>query len=380
MKTLFSIILIAFLIILHGNALAINAKTNVGPALAGWRLRDNTHNIFLFFKGHNNKYIWEAVYNSSTRQWTSRGRIRDRIRNSWALTSAEPVAASTNKIYFRGHNNSRIWCYSRTRSNAAWESKGHMSCWYRALSEPKITYTHFSPSVMSWDWDTIQSPSIIGAPPNLNVVFTKCDNRIYFQSSRDSGHVHPGVSEWRCAFPLPDEYKTNMAPTCYDIGGSFGVFYQAIGSDENGSHIRFCKRENNVIEYNNDTWSGCSLPRAYTNKKIAVTYYASFSGLLVAYTGHNNPKIWLRLYKQEYGDILEPRSWRRLGYIAGIETSESPALIGVGNGPSLDDGRTFYLAFKPVHGPEISVGILEINENNRRDTAGHTYRSIRYDR
>lgn len=322
------ILVFVLLWIAAGPGFAIHLKTNKGPALY-----ESEHNLHVFFKGHNNNYIWHATYSKGRRSWQTPERVTDGS-GSWALTRDEPgvgsVANRALKLAYRGHNNERIWYTTKWRGE--WRTPRSIPR-ARSSHAPAVT-SHADPSC-SHCWTPTK---VLHKGQTSEYIYTRDYNYPYC----DHGQ-------------LPRTVKTSIGPCA--IGGYWGpiVIYRGVG------------RDNQIYVYYRANIS--SLPRAFTNNTPAAALHQTGvrRSILVAYVGHNNNHIWLRSGYQNWNDSLS--EWRRLGYIPGVATQERPALSQY-----MD---TLYLAFKPIGSTEIAVGTLEVDYRNRPDTAGHRWTSIR---
>lgn len=329
-----------------GPTFAMNAKTNIGPALA---VLDGK--LYLFFKGHNNDHIWHAVLRS--RAWKGLGRVNDQnpphmeqrpdSTVSWAFSSHEPAAFGShvprlarkwNYLVFKGHNNNLVW-YTIQK----WHTTYGGTVYYKWQDPRPFPDAHIlsSPSAVEHTW---------GNASYLTVAFRGTDNRIYFIKGEGGRPV-----------ALPKEARTSEGPVIVSYNNHIYIFYKGL-EDDTRIHVAHAHR--NTPSFMD--WRISTLPRAFTREKPAVVNYQG--NLVVAYTGHNNHYIWLR--RSSDGE-----HWDRLGYIRNVATEQSPALVA--------SGDSLYLSFRPLGDNEICVGTLQIEGSSKHDSPGHTWSSIRYD-
>ena len=340
---------------LVSNVFAVNIYTNKGPGLA----ISTSGNIHLFFTGHNNDYIWEAVYNPASHEWTSKGRILNSAGQA-ARTTERPVPLTINKVFFHGNvANDYIWFVDRTSSSREWGQPHYLRYFPRTGDPATETFLmRSSPAVMRYSW--------AGSLNTETVFYTDLSTRrITYATRRDIG-----TATWSRPGLLPAQCVTNLGPAIANHGGGPLVFYVKQHTHE----IYLAAKRGDLSSRDEDDWTVLGIPRAFTTAEPSAKNIGD-AGILLVYKGHNNNKIWLRLYRPAFGSILESSSWKRLGYVRGVETDRAPAI-------AYRDG-TLVLAFKnpdvdvshPVH--TVNIGYLTIDESNLHDTAGHTFESFR---
>ena len=337
------------------NVFAVNIYTKKGPAI---RI-GSSGNIYLFFTGHNNDYIWEARYNPTTRIWTAPGRVLNSAGNA-ARTTERPALLNANSVFFHGNvANDYIWHVERTSTTHEWQRPNYLKYFLRTGEPATGTFTmRSSPAVLTFSWaGSLNTPTIF---------FTDLvSRRIEYTTRRETGS-----SIWSRPGLLPAQSVSNVGPAVANYGGTPLVFY----AKRNTHEIFLAAKNHDLSNRDTNDWTLVGIPRAFSTADISATNIND-RGILLVYKGHNNSKIWLRLYRPAFGNILQSSSWRRLGYVRGVETDQAPAI-------AYRDG-TLVLAFKnpdvsashPVH--SVDIGYLTVDESNRHDTPGHTFTSFR---
>jgi hypothetical protein len=336
------------------NLWAVNIYTKKGPAMV-FTSSDVLH---LFFTGHNNDYIWEASYNFTDGLWTGHDRILNE-HGECARTTERPAPLTVNKMFFHGNiANDYIWYVYRGSSSSEWKRPDALE--YHPTADP-VSRENFlmksSPAVefISWNETPLSTPTIF-----YTDLLT---GRMSFSVETDAV-----INWWAKPRLLPAECVSNVGPAVAFQSGRPVVFYAKKTTDEIFAAMK------GTSSINRDDWSIVGIPRAFTRVEPSAIN-VNDGGILLAYKGHNNNKIWLNLYRPGFGDILESSNWKRLGYVAGIETDQAPALLN-------HDGR-IYLAFKEpdidAWHPrfDVDIGYLTIDEDNAVDTPGHTFSSFR---
>ena len=341
----------------------MRATTKFGPCLAG---------DTLFFTGNRNPRIYEAIYTGEGDDpWDARGRVTDG-RNS-SKTACEPSAikllaragSGEESRYYIAHvgmsfDNDRIvdnkiWYRSRALDSEDWGTQ-------RAIPDAYSTHAPSIALVSTW-FRRAQRQRIM-------VAFRTIDDRITLATYTGDFWDH---TPW-CTTKLPDEARTSIGPTLVNQSPGGGaepeVLYRAQGRSGNGIYYARASRGADLPQLQWD-WDIERIPSAYTNQTIAAARISS-GRLIIAFTGHNNNYIWIRLRDDD--------GWRSLGYVEGVATEERPALGFVRRREGRTDVETLYLAFKPLSGNEICVGILEIDDDVGAGRPGHSYVSIRTDR
>ncbi|MDH3604133.1 MAG: hypothetical protein OEU26_31380 [Candidatus Tectomicrobia bacterium] len=337
------------------NVFAVNIYTKKGPGIA----ISSSGNMHLYFTGHNNDYIWEAKYSPETRSWTSQGRVLNSAGNA-ARTTERPAPLHINEVFFHGNvANDYIWHVDRGSSSSEWGRPHYLQYFLRTGDPARDTFLmRSSPAVMTYSW--------AGSPRTPTVFFTDLvSRRITYTTRRESGS-----SIWSRPGLLPAQCVSNVGPAIANYGGAPLVFY----AKRNTHEIFLAAKNHDLANRDEDDWTVLGIPRAFTTAEPSATNIND-GGVLLVYKGHNNNKIWLRLYRPAFGNMLQSSSWRRLGYVSGVETDQAPAI-------AYRDG-TLVLAFKnpdtdaahPVF--TVDIGFLTIDESNRHDTPGHTFTSFR---
>jgi hypothetical protein len=339
---------------------AVNIYTKKGPSI---HFKDS-NNLYLYFTGHNNDFIWVASYNFSGGTWSSHDRIINAHGNV-ARTTERPAPFSVNKVFFHGNiANNYIWSVNRPTSSSDWLKPVILK--YNPTTDQTVTepfQIKSSPVVMRMSWSI---PNLLSVP---SIFYTDLlSGRLSVSIERE-----PGSSVWFRPRQLPPECVSNVGPAVAVHGGAPVVFY----ANKNTSAIYAAVKESQDVT--RDDWVITGIPRAFTVVEPCAVNFGTMAslnnGILLVYKGHNNNKIWLRMYRFGSGNITDSRNWKRLGYVAGIETDQAPAI-------SYKNDR-FYLAFKipdvDAWHPkfDVDIGYLDIDENNRQDSAGHTFTSFR---
>ncbi len=323
--TLFSLLFVNF------SAYSANTFTALGPTFI--EESGVSGRVSIIFKGHNNHNIWQFNIREYSRYSTTSGptTINDGLGN-FAFTSAEPSVAYIQDwnelrapiLIFRGHNNRRIW-YTYKRGGQ-WQTP-------RSIDNLRTNYT---PAIVNY-FDISYDNQIIA--------YTKDDNSIVLRK----GSIYD--NNWSGEIRLPGNPKTTrMGPVLFVAHDRVYVFWRGEGDD---ARIHYAySREFPTID--NWGWQKKILPRAFTGNydsgsyqfsPVSIEFYGS-SYLLVAYKGHNNNGIFLRM-----GGL---GNWHKLGQVPGVYTLSKPAIINLPNGDT-------YLAFKSIHSHEICVGELDIS-------------------
>ena len=319
-------------------------RSDVGPCLA---THDGEPHL-LHRVPDPEENVWEAVWRDDALHIG--GAVHDEnVARSWAFTSKQPVAYGYDhtgillrnrylQLVFAGHNTS-IWT---TRKSCP---DGRNWWWETPASIPDAE-TNRAPGATAHDW-----PGPSG--PQLTVAYI----------DPGTGEIHLRVQQgsgWSSEHTLPDPARTSNGPEIISFGGSLLMFCRGFGTDD----WLYVARK--VAGGFSDTrWEIERLPRAFTRPSTtdrAASAVVYDGALVVAYVGHNNDYIWLRR-------STDGIRWDRLGYVRGPVTDHTPDLTVVGG--------TLYLAFTPTGDEEVCFGTLEIDVENERDTAGHTWRSLR---
>jgi hypothetical protein len=336
------------------NVFAVNIYTKKGPGLAISR----AGNIYLFFTGHNNDYIWVAKYNPEDREWTSQGRVLNSAGDA-ARTTERPAPLHINMVIFHGNvANDYIWYVDRLSGSSEWRRPNYLQYFLRTGEPERETFLmRSSPAVGTYSWAGGTAPTVF-----FNDLTSR---RIFYTTRREYGS-----RMWSPPGLLPAQCVSNLGPAIANHGGRPLVFYAKRHTHE----IFLAAKDHDLGNRDVDDWTVLGIPRAFTIAEPSATNLSD-GGILLVYKGHNNNKIWLRLYRPAFGSMLESSSWRRLGYVEGIETDRAPAIEY--------RGGTLVLAFKnpdvdatnPVF--TVDIGYLAIDESNPHDTPGHTFTSFR---
>lgn len=371
-KTMLYAVLAVGLLIGGGEAVAINAYTRVGPDLAYY------NGLNLFHPGHNNQFLWRAVYDGSS--WAHLGRIHDQESpRSWAMTFSSPEAIAARwsggihyepvtilTTVFDGHNNDYVWYTSYINPTGRvndWR-------WHTPRTIPNAV-SNCAPSATMVKWSRMIAPY-------LTVAYTKPDGKIAVQygyecsTARSAGEsCAPGslaATDWHDPIDLPASITTDSGPKIQGFQDRAYIFYRR-GRTE-GDAIYYTRNER---LYRTDTFSSpIRLPHANTRwsgaRQRPVDAVVHDNKLIVAFVGHNNDHIFL--VQTENGT-----DWESLGYVPHVRTRFTPSLIATAN--------TVYLAFKEYSDTERNqnehqetcVGTLDIRGRN-----AHVWRSIRSDK
>jgi hypothetical protein len=369
-RGIFAVLVLGLLV--GGNeAVAMNAFTRVGPDLAYY------NGLNLFHPGHNNQFLWRAVYDGTS--WTHLGRIHDdESPRSWPMTYSSPEAIAARwsggihyepitilTTVFDGHNNDYVWYTSYVNPTGrvgAWH-------WQTPRTIPNAS-SNFAPSATMVKWHRITAPY-------LTVAYTKPDGRIVVQygyecsTARSAGESCPpgsiDATDWHDPVELPEEIIAGTGPKIQGFQDRAYVFYRR--GSTGGDAIYYTRNER---LYRDDTFSPpIRLPHANTRwspRERPVDTVVHDNKLIVAFVGHNNDHIFL--VRTENGT-----DWESLGYIPHVRTRFTPSLRATAD--------TVYLAFKEYSDlerdqdehQETCVGELDIRGKNR-----HVWTSIRSDK
>jgi len=357
---------VMLLIISTSTSFGMTARSYIGPSLAYYNSSVPGRNSwsFLFFKGHNNDYIWEG---NGTWTWEGLGRVNDGKESpSWAFTHDEPVAfayelpaitgggsprAAFRSVYlvFTGHNNNYIW-YTRKEIVEAYDEQ-RVENWTTPIYIPG-TNTTYSPGAMMHNWT-----SSTWYDETFTVAWTDSNGRIQLKRAYESiwPFMHRIPFEWRSVTPLPDSCRSSNGPALISYDGKPYVFFRGRSSDY---QLYYATSESNDPTHPN--WQVSRIPHAYSTHSPVVVEHEG--NLIVAFKGHNNNKIWLRRFD---GD-----RWHNMGYVKGIETTQRPALVSNG---SIWTGYEFDLAFNSPGQSDLCVGKLYIDYTIEGDLAGHDW-------
>lgn len=360
--------------------------SNTGPTLA----RVSNDEMLLFFKGHNNDYIWESRYirDTNTNTWEDVGRVHDRDTRNWAFTVKEPetftmislwphgYAFTKTLLVYRGHNNPYVWYTHREYLGSGPDIE------YRHWSPPKMIEKYLSqdrgdirtrlestqgPGVTVHKWDDDDRPSI-----NVAVVYNGFIKIYKIIDSRVD------TNRWSYSNLGPYTSRTVASPMLISFIGKLYCFYR--GPDRVWDNGRWYLTPDYQLYYavceNNNSgspWRIHKVPHAYSTHGPTgdVEYFCVNEGrMVIAFRGHNNQKIWLRAFDGE--------RWQNLGSVSGVETSQRPALRYL-TGPS--GSNVFFLAFLPNldrHYEQtdyhVCAGELVIDWGHSGNRPGHQWR------
>lgn len=335
---------------------AMTARSNLGPSLAYYDAPSGRSDwVFLFFKGHNNDYVWNAKGHYT---WPTAEIVRDnRSPESFAFSNREPASlvytlpaithgmaprTAKHHVYlaFAGHNNDQVW-HTRREIHEAYASQ-YLGDWATPQTIPGAHSNH-APAVAVHDW--------YDSPTNkmFTVAWTALDGTIKVKRAHET--TFPADHAWPFDYGdetgLPSSYKSAAGPAMLSVGSDLHVFFRGQGTDYRLFHA---------------TWSGSSwnvqtIPSAYSQLAPSVTLHDG--DIYMAFAGHNNRYIWLRHHDRTTG------TWRSLGYVAGLETSQRPSLVSTGS--------QLKLAFRGAAHNDTCVGSLYVDPTNGPGTAGHTW-------
>jgi len=371
LKRMFFAVLALGMLIGGNEAVAMNAYTRFGPDIAYY------NGLNLFHPGHNNQFLWRAVYDGSS--WTHHGRIHDEESpRSWPMTYSSPEAIAAHwsgginflpitilTTVFDGHSNDYVWYTSYI--NPTGRAGGYR--WHTPRTIPNAVSV-FPPSATMVKWNSIIAPY-------LTVAYTKPDGKIAVQygyecrTARSAGEsCAPGslaATDWNEPIELPASITADSGPKIQGFQDRAYIFYRRHRAA--GDAIYYTRNER---RYRTDTFSPpIRLPHASTRwspSQRPVDTVVHDNKLIVAFVGHNNDHIFL--LRTENGT-----DWESLGYIPHLRTRYTPSLTATAD--------TVYLAFKEYSSTEENqdehqetcVGVLDIRGRN-----AHVWTSIRSDK
>lgn len=360
--------------------------TNRGPAMILRRQWDTGEHrefylIHLFFKGHNNSYIWKTTfkdipYDPDQNSWDLAIRVRaiakakryNRLGPAYNYASAlsEPVAY---------HSGDRIFLFYTGRDNRIWYTITPPMGGLHDDKSDSWTTPAYIPGQLTSSAPAVSS----GIRGGVRVAFKGLkDNRIYLKSCSRADLINEpvlGESIWGGIgqSTLPGFIQSSVGPYMFMWPNNNFVVYRGVGKD---AQVYIARAYNDSL----GSFTRFQIPYAFTKATPVATMhyetdelkrlrgdYPIGNAIHVAYVGHNNDYIWLCV-SPDRGE-----TWWRLGYIEGISTRHRPALLS----RTVEGKSLLYLAFKPVNSLEVSVGRLEIDYSNRPDTAGHKWTSLR---
>jgi hypothetical protein len=380
------ILITAFFPLFSHSVFAINAKTNTTPALAFYEGK-----LHIVFAGHNNPFLWNAVYDPSTRRWSSLGRIHDEnVRRSWAFSYHPPVAFNVTErgtfiderlqLVFKGHNNNFLWKAEKNDgANPAfdpWSTPGIIPA---ETNKPVAATMH--------RWRRLVTPRLTVGYVRSNRAYYKVLDRGWSEEFLiPTGTVDGGGVGLTLLSSEHDEVRSDLR--------SLYAFYVGRGLDTPNRYVWYTRK-----------WSGSEWESARamlteappvaeaTQEPVATNadgsrHWESIKpgpiaavnhpwGIILSYKSnadHDN-NIWV-------GFSIDGSEWIDLGYVQNINYSlVSPAL-------AFKDGLV-YMAYLPryasaTHGlsrperdrvySEVCVGIL-----NLMASGGPSFQSIRHD-
>ena len=341
----------------------MNAKTNLGPCLA----RDT-----LFFTGHIKDKIGEAIYTGEGDDpWDVRGWIGDIGNGRRSYTACEPSAIKHLGMW----GTDDVGLYHLVHLGRPFYDDRIIDnkIWYRTR---RIDWDHWGPKNSIPGAYSTHAPSIAEvstwfqrAQRSRIMVAYRCINDRIALKTYTGDFLR---SDWYTTY-LPDEARTSIGPTLVTQIPSGGaepqVLYRATRGNR-GINYAYAMRDASLGQLSWE-WNIERIPNAHTNQTPGAAR-TSPSRLVVAFTGHNNNFIEIR--------VRESGSWQNLGYVRGLATEERPALSFEHRLEGRTEVETLFLAFKPINHNEICVGLLELDEDIGPDTPGHRWTSIRRDR
>lgn len=333
------------------------ARSNLGPALAFYDAPSGRSDAgFVFFKGHNNDYVWSA---KGYYTWPVAEIVTDnKSPESFAFTAKEPAAmaytlpaitsgaalrVASHHVYlaFRGHNNNSVW-HTRREIHEAYASQ-YLGDWQTPRTIPGAQ-SNYGPAVAFHDW--YESPS----NKMFTVAWTALDGTIKLK--RATERTFPVDHSWPFSYDdvtgLPSGYKSSDGPAMLSAGTDLHLFFRGQGTNERLYHASGPGSD----------WSIASIPNAYSKHAPSVTLWNG--DILMAYSGHNNSNIWIRRFDTSAG------TWQNLGYVEGLATDERPALVATAS-------TNLLLAFRSTSSNDTCVGTFYVDESAAPESAAHTW-------
>lgn len=345
-------------------------KTTLAPDLAVMpeNQEGSSNHLFLFFKGHNNDYIWHAMLGPGPR-WEGLGGVNDdRSPTNWAFTGGVPCAFNDSdldqgrfgvRLVFGSHDSNRIW-HTRMTWHRPIGAAPHAK-WETPTPFPATVTTERSPSACLHPWDRNE--------PSLTVVYLEAINEMRNEFRLTAT---PGVRLVREFDAEPVELQTpdgelirsrwscRNGPVVASFNSRLYVFLHGVrGSDARLEYVRSTTNNFKTVRFDRRG----TIPGVSTELQPAVTVHNDT--LLMAFKGHTDHRIWLtRLALREVRE-----DWENLQYVPDVETETAPALASYG-------GR-LYLAFKPPHTNAVAAGRLVLGAGESEEDPGHVWQPLR---